>query len=136
MFKRFLVASFSYFSLLVVLLSLLKVNVALAETKNETALKSFLRNYHHHQKSIQQEESQYNFSELLLLIEDGEEFDETNDNNDQNDPFSCSFIPLSNNAICECLSKVETRKSIKNSVSQAIQFCYPPIYIQFCNYRL
>ncbi len=136
MFKRFLVASFSYFSLLVVLLSLLKVNVAMAETKNEAALKSFLRNYHYHQKSIQQQASLLDFSELLLLIEDGEELDETSDNNDQNEPFSFSFLPLSTNAICECLSKVETRKCTKNSATQAIQFCYPPVYIQFCNFRL
>ena len=79
MFKRFAVIGFSYFSLIVVLLSLLKVNVANAET-NENLLQSEINKHFSHQSILHQKSLLIDFSELLLLFEDGEELElETDD---------------------------------------------------------
>lgn len=134
MFKRFAVIGFSYFSLLVVLLSLLKVNVANAET-TENTLKSEINNLICHQTSLHQKSLMIDFSELLILFEDGEEIDELDSEQESVTHLSFPFFVEQQ----EFLLTKKYRSDLyiqQVYCSSAIQFTYPKLHIKHCLFRL
>ncbi len=135
MFKRFAVIGFSYFSLLVVLLSLLKVNVAVAET-NEFSIKQVadLKHQSHH-SSFQQKSHVFDFSELLLLVEDGEETDEL-DNEQETLPHLVLPIYFYQQEFLSQSTAVTSTKQSNLFCSKAVQLSFPSLHIKNCNFRI
>lgn len=134
MFKRFAVIGFSYFSLLVVLLSLLKVNVANAET-NENLLQSEINKHFSHQSILHQKSLVIDFSELLLLFEDGEELDELDSEQETTSGLSIPFFEFQQE-IFLLKKQGSVIQELQVLCSSAIQITYPRLHIQHCLYRI
>jgi hypothetical protein len=135
MFKRFAVIGFSYFSLLVVLLSLLKVNVAVAES-NEFSVKqeADLKHQSHH-SSFQQKSHVLDFSELLLLFEDGEETDES-DNEQETLTHLVLPIYFHQQEFHSQFTVVTSTVVHKLCCSKAVQHTFPSLHIKNCIFRI
>jgi hypothetical protein len=135
MFKRFAVIGFSYFSLLVVLLSLLKVNVAVAESNEFSIKQEAKQNYNLHLSSFQQKSHVLDFSELLLLVEDGEETDEL-DNEQETLPHLVLPIYFHQQEFYSLLTTVTSIKESNLFCSKAVQHTFPSLHIKNCIFRI
>lgn len=135
MFKRFAVIGFSYFSLLVVLLSLLKVNVTVAESNEFSIKQEAEHNYDLHLSSFHDKSLLFDFSELLLLFEDGEEVDESDN---EQETLTHLVLPIYFHQQ-EFHSQLTAVTSIKQSnlfCSKAVQHTFPSLHIKNCIFRI
>jgi hypothetical protein len=135
MFKRFAVIGFSYFSLIVVLLSLLKVNVAVAETIEISSKHEAEHNYNLHFSSIHDKSLLFDFSELLLLFEDGEEVDESDN---EQETLTHLVLPFyyHQQEFHSQFTVVTSTVEHKLCCSKAVQNTFPSLHIKNCIFRI